>query len=142
MTAKQDRAVLRHPMRLQLLEKYDVNKNGRLEASESAAWHRDLEQLRREKSARFDVNKDGKFDAKERAAAQAWLTGRTNSPSKAPPPAERPGLSTMERQKAMQEKNAEFIRRHDKNGDGQLNEEERDDLWSEWRLKLREKKTQ
>jgi len=43
----------------------------------------------------------------------------------------------MERQKAMQEKNAEFIRRHDKNGDGQLNEEERDDLWSEWRLKLR-----
>ncbi len=141
-TPKPDPVESRRQMHSQILARYDANKNGKLEAEERAVWHRDLEQLRREKSARFDFNKDGKFDAKERAAAQAWLTGQTNAPAATAPSVQRPSLPTMERQKAVQDQNAELIRRHDKNGDGQLDEQERDALWTEWRLKLREKKTQ
>lgn len=60
-----------------LLEKYDTNKDGVLDANEKAAMKADFQAKRQAKKAemlaRFDTNKDGKLDAQERAAMKDTL---------------------------------------------------------------------
>ena len=52
----------------ELLQKYDTNKNGKLDDTERAAMRADREKLRAEKLAQFDKNKDGTLDDTERKA--------------------------------------------------------------------------
>lgn len=60
-----------------LLEKYDTNKDGQLDASEKAAMKADFQAKRAERKAemlaKFDTNKDGKLDAQERAVMKDTL---------------------------------------------------------------------
>ena len=58
----------------EMLAKYDVNKDGKLDAKETAAMRSDLNREREEKVAmlaKYDKNKDGKLDDKEKAAMKA-----------------------------------------------------------------------
>ncbi|MBF5043052.1 MULTISPECIES: hypothetical protein [Myxococcaceae] len=52
----------------EVLQKYDTNKNGKLDDTERAAMRADREKLRAEKLAQFDKNKDGTLDDTERKA--------------------------------------------------------------------------
>ena len=58
----------------EILQKYDTNKDGKLDDSEKAALKADFqakrEQRKAEMLAKFDTNKDGKLDQSERAAAR------------------------------------------------------------------------
>lgn len=55
-----------------MLEKYDTNKDGQLDANEKAVMKADFKAKRQAKKAemlaKFDTNKDGKLDETERAA--------------------------------------------------------------------------
>ena len=61
-----------------VLQKYDANKDGTLDATEKAAWQADKEKQRAareaqraEDLARYDADKDGKLEKDERAAMKA-----------------------------------------------------------------------
>ena len=58
--------------RAEMLQKYDTNKDGKLDDSEKAAMRADFqakhEQRKAEMLAKFDTNKDGKLDDTEKAA--------------------------------------------------------------------------
>jgi Ca2+-binding EF-hand superfamily protein len=64
--------------RARMLEKYDVNKDGKLDASERAAMRADFkakhQERRAEMLARFDTNKDGKLDDGERKVMRDTLS--------------------------------------------------------------------
>ncbi|HEY0253931.1 MAG TPA: EF-hand domain-containing protein [Kofleriaceae bacterium] len=55
-----------------MMEKYDTNKDGKLDDSEKAALRADMKAKhaakKQEMLAKFDINKDGKLDQAERAA--------------------------------------------------------------------------
>ena len=57
--------------RAEILQKYDTNKDGKLDDSEKAAMRADFkaqhEQKKAEMLAKFDTNKDGKLDDSEKA---------------------------------------------------------------------------
>ena len=84
-----------------LLEKYDANQNGVLDAEEREAAHKDRtarhEQMKARMLERFDANKNGVLDPEEKEAAKAEFGRRR----------------------------AEFLKRFDANGDGKLDETER-----------------
>lgn len=53
-----------------VLEKFDKNKDGKLDAEEKAAMKKENEEHRKEMLKKFDKNGDGKLDETERAAAK------------------------------------------------------------------------
>lgn len=59
------------PMRAEMLEKFDTNKDGQLDDTERTAMRAEREKKRQEMLAKFDANKDGKLDDTERQAAHA-----------------------------------------------------------------------
>jgi hypothetical protein len=61
------------PRRENLLEKYDKNKNGKLDPDEREAVRKDREA---ERIKRFDKNGDGKLDEKEQEAARSEFRKR------------------------------------------------------------------
>lgn len=69
------------PRRGSLLEKYDKNKNGKLDEDEREAIRKDREA---DRIKHFDKNGDGKLDEQEEAAARAELRKRRgeNAPEK------------------------------------------------------------
>lgn len=83
------------PIPDEILEKFDTNKDGKLDADERKAM---MEARRKEMLAKFDKDGDGKLDEDERKAM-------------------------MEEQRAEMEKR--MLERFDKDGDGKLSEEER-----------------
>ena len=58
----------------QMIQKYDTNKDGKLDDSEKAAMKADFNAKRAEKKSemlgKYDTNKDGKLDPSERAVAR------------------------------------------------------------------------
>ena len=64
--------------RAEILQKYDLNKDGKLDDGEKAAMRADFkarhEKLRAEMISRFDTNKDGTLDDNERKAMQDTLS--------------------------------------------------------------------
>lgn len=64
--------------RAEILQKYDLNKDGKLDDGERAAMRADFkakhEKMRAEMISRFDTNKDGKLDDSEKAVMQDTLT--------------------------------------------------------------------
>jgi Ca2+-binding EF-hand superfamily protein len=64
--------------RAEILQKYDLNKDGKLDASEKAAMKADFQAKRAERKAemlaKFDTNKDGKLDDGEKAAMREVRT--------------------------------------------------------------------
>ncbi len=84
----------------------------------------------------FDSNGDGKLDAKERAAARTAMEA-----GKVPQTASSaPASLSVERKQAIDKVNQEHVRKHDKNGDGVLDQDERDALWTEYMEQVRLKK--
>lgn len=61
------------PRRENLLEKYDKNKNGKLDQDEREALRKDREA---ERIKRYDKNGDGKLDEKERESARSEFRQR------------------------------------------------------------------
>lgn len=61
------------PGRAAILEKYDKNKDGKLDKEERAEMRREMD---RRLEVRFDKNKDGKLDDGERAAYQKFIEAR------------------------------------------------------------------
>ncbi len=63
--------------RAEILQKYDLNKDGKLDDGERAAMRADLkakhEKMRSEMISRFDTNKDGKLDDSEKAVMKDTL---------------------------------------------------------------------
>lgn len=63
-----------HGGRGQMIEKFDTNKDGKLDDSEKAAMKTAFEakraEMKKERLAKLDTNKDGKVDDSERAAAR------------------------------------------------------------------------
>ena len=63
--------------RAEILQKYDINKDGKLDDGEKAAMRADFkakfEQKRAEMISKFDTNKDGKLDDGEKAAMKDTL---------------------------------------------------------------------
>jgi hypothetical protein len=63
--------------RAEILQKYDLNKDGKLDDGEKAAMRADFkakrEKERAELISKFDTNKDGKLDASERAVMRDTL---------------------------------------------------------------------
>lgn len=64
--------------RAEILQKYDLNKDGKLDDGERAAMRADFkakfEAKRADMISRFDTNKDGKLDDGEKAVMQDTLT--------------------------------------------------------------------
>lgn len=63
--------------RAEIIQKYDLNKDGKLDDGEKAAMRADFkakfEQKRAEMISKFDTNKDGKLDDAEKAAMRDAL---------------------------------------------------------------------
>jgi hypothetical protein len=63
--------------RAEIMQKYDLNKDGKLDDGEKAAMRADFkakfEQKRAEMISKFDTNKDGKLDDGEKAAMKDTL---------------------------------------------------------------------
>ena len=63
--------------RAEILQKYDLNKDGKLDDGEKAAMRADFkakhEKMRAEMISKFDTNKDGKLDDGEKAAMRDTL---------------------------------------------------------------------
>ncbi|HEV8255205.1 MAG TPA: EF-hand domain-containing protein [Vicinamibacteria bacterium] len=98
--------------RARLMEKYDTNKDGKLDDQERAALRQDMEARRAQHRQwlleKYDANHDGKLDEQERAAMRAD-------------------------RKAHRE---EFLKRFDTDGDGKLSQSEREAM----RAQLRQEK--
>jgi len=151
-------------MRAKILEKFDANKDGKLDETERAEARKAMAeraragaQDRRENILeKFDENKDGKLDEAERAKAKAAFLAKIDEPGPLHEmmlrrfDEDKDGkLSDAEKAKAV----AEFEKRHeemrarreevlkefDKDGDGKLNEEERKAAGEAMRKKLIEK---
>jgi Ca2+-binding EF-hand superfamily protein len=121
----------------QLLEVYDANKNGLFDPEERAQWRRD--QARKPSGAprRWDKNGDGVIDAVERADARAWFKGQGTSDATPPVSTNAPAISSVERKRLRDQHNQDLVRRFDKNGDGELDNDERNALWAEYKAKVR-----
>lgn len=67
-----------HPGNGALLQKYDTNKDGKLDDQEKATMRADFQAKRAERKAemlaKYDTNKDGKLDQSERAVMREDLT--------------------------------------------------------------------
>jgi 5-hydroxyisourate hydrolase-like protein (transthyretin family) len=67
-------AATRGPDRAQVLQKYDTNKDGKLDDQEKATMKADFqakrEEMKKEMLAKYDTNKDGKLDQSEREVAR------------------------------------------------------------------------
>lgn len=126
----------------QLLETYDANKNGLFDPEERAVWRRD--QARKPSGAprRWDKNGDGVIDAAERADARAWFKGQGTSDATTPVSTNAPAISSVERKRLRDQLNQELVSRFDKNGDGELDNAERDALWTEYKAKVRAKQAE
>ena len=76
------------PKRENIIEKYDLNKDGKLDETEREALRKDRTA---ERVKRFDKNGDGKLDQQEEAAARAEFRKRrvenAPAPKKEQPPA-------------------------------------------------------
>ena len=140
-----------------ILEKYDVNKNGQLDADEKAAFERDREARRAEFTKKFDTDGDGKLSDTERQAMREQMgamgMGRGRRGHRGGPEmrqrmlekydANKNGqLDADEREVAKRDheaKRAEMIKRFDTDGDGKLSDSEREALRDEMRAKRGER---
>ncbi len=73
-SAEESGAKERKPSK-ETLEKYDKNKDGKLDEAETAAWKADIaakaKATKEANLAKYDLNKDGKLDDAEKAAMKA-----------------------------------------------------------------------
>lgn len=54
----------------EMVLKFDVNKDGKLDDTERAAMRAEFQKMRAERIAKYDTNKDGKLDETERKAVR------------------------------------------------------------------------
>ena len=73
-------------MRKEVLDKYDKNHDGKLDADERAAMKSDRATRKAERLQKYDKNHDGKLDDSEKAAMKADLKAdKKGSADKASP---------------------------------------------------------
>jgi Ca2+-binding EF-hand superfamily protein len=134
-----------------VMEKYDTNKNGQLDADEKAVFERDREARRAEFIKRFDKDGDGQLNEAEKEAARAEfprmghgghgreMHGRmlekydTNKNGSLDPEEK----AAFERDR--EARHAEMLKRFDADGDGKLSESERQAMREEYRKERGEK---
>jgi Ca2+-binding EF-hand superfamily protein len=122
------------------IQKYDQDKDGKLDAAELEAARVGREQTRKARMLeRFDANKNGVLDPEEQEAARKAFRGRkgggrrmlerfdTNKNGVLDP--EEKQAAQAEREK----RRAEFVKRFDTNGDGRLDQTEREAARKEFR---------
>jgi hypothetical protein len=95
-----------------LLERYDTNRNGILDADEETAARSAGEEVRQRTREKLDVNGDGTIDASEREAARAAAEQRQD-------PADSDESGTLSAQERRQAREA-FVQRFDLNRNGRL----------------------
>jgi Ca2+-binding EF-hand superfamily protein len=134
-----------------VLEKYDANKNGQLDADEKAAFERDREARREEFIKKFDTDGDGKLSEAEKEAAREQFPrmdhgrhGREMHQRMLEKyDANKNGqLDPEEREVARRDREArreEFMKRFDSDGDGKLSDSEREAARAEMRKERGEK---
>jgi len=115
------------------LERYDKNKDGKLDETEQAARRAEWNRRRQEFLKRWDTDDDGRLsDQERRAARQDW--GRRRRERRERRTRERydtnkDGRLDEQERSAMQrdrrKRREEFLRQWDKDGDGEISDEER-----------------
>jgi len=149
----------RDEWRKQMTERYDTNKDGRVDDKERQAaradyMKRQLEERKKRHFERFDANKDGKLDVEEQAGLEKHNKEHEERDAREQADRERRRKEFMgihdkdgdgeitekEREgireyyrKRSEERRAEAVKRFDKNGDGELNDEERAAMFREFR---------
>ena len=73
------------PVSKELLEKYDKNHDGVLDADERAAMKKDQPARKAERLRKYDKNHDGKLDESEKAAMEADQKAEKTGTAKASP---------------------------------------------------------
>lgn len=104
------------PNKRALLEKFDVNGDGKLSQEEREAAKSVIQQRRAAINSKYDKDGDGKLNAQEREAAREEIKALQR---------EYPFLSKRSTQ-------TRIIQRFDQDGDGQLNREERQAANTAW----------
>lgn len=103
------------PRGFAMMEQFDANKDGNLTQAE-------IDQARKEKLAKFDANKDGKLNLKEFEALWLDTTRQQMVRSFQHLDADGDAIVTLdEYTKPYQQ----MVRRHDRNNDGQLKQDDR-----------------
>ena len=116
--------------RADFLKKYDKNGDGQLSSEERRDGYRAMgEERRKQFTARYDKNKDGKLDEQERGAIRADMIKRfelSRYDKNKNGEIDGEEIAARDAGRAEREKRrAEFMKRFDEDGDGQLNEAER-----------------
>jgi EF hand domain-containing protein len=142
-----------HGERGALLEKYDSNKNGQLDAEEKAAFERDREARRAELMRQADTDGDGTLSDAEKEAAREKFPHKGRGHRRG---GEMRGrmlerydvnkngqLDPEEKEAAKRDHQArrtEMVKRFDADGDGELSDSERDAMRQEFRKEGGERK--
>jgi Ca2+-binding EF-hand superfamily protein len=121
------------------IERYDADKDGKVDAQELEAGRAAREQeMKARMLERFDANKNGLLDPEEKEAARKQSRGRRGGHHARGHQgrmlerfdANKNGVMDPEEKEAakaeFQQRRAEFVRRFDTNGDGQLDRTERE----------------
>ena len=119
--------------RKRMLEQHDKNKDGKIDDDERKAMYeayraRRAEEQKKRHFERFDANKDGKLSTEEGAALE-----KHNAEHK-----ERDAREQASRKK----RRAEFMKIHDKDGDGELSEKEREGIREYYRKRSEERRAE
>ena len=116
-----------------MLEQYDKNKDGKIDDDERKAMYeayraRRAEEQKKRHFERFDADKDGKLNAEEQAALEKHEAEHR----------ERDAREQAQREK----RRAEFMKIHDKDGDGELSEKEREGIREYYRKRMEERRAE
>ncbi len=134
-----------------VLEKYDANKNGQLDADEKADFERDREARRAEFIKRFDKDGDGQLNEAEKEAARAEyprmghgrhgreMHGRMLEKYDANKNGQLDPEENAAFERDREARHAEMLKRFDNDGDGKLSESEREAMREEFRKERGEK---
>ena len=114
-----------------MLEQHDTNKDGKIDDKERSAMYeasraRRAEEQKKRHFERFDADKDGKLNAEESAALEKHEAEHK----------EREAREQASREK----RRAEFMKIHDKDGDGELSEKEREGIREYYRKQSEERR--
>ena len=123
----------RNEWRQRMIDRYDTNKDGQVDEKERnaarEAWRkRQLEERAKRHFERFDANKNGKLEPDEQTALDAHNKEHE----------ERDARERADRER----RRKEFMKIHDKDGDGEISEKEREGIREYYRKRAEERRAE